>query len=113
MKQFRETNYFLTENGEVIRNGKTIKGEISNCNYRRVMIYDKSFPKRKKFSVHRMMAETYLTNENNLKEVNHKNGNKLDNHFTNLEWTTTKENCIHREYLKKNDLQFKGRRKIN
>jgi len=113
MKQFRETNYFLSEDGKVIREGKEIKGEVSNCNYKRVMLYDKSFSKRKKFSVHRMMAETYVPNPNNLPQVNHINGDKLNNHYSNLEWITPKQNCIHREYLKKNDLQFKGRRKIN
>lgn len=113
MRRFRNTEYFLTEDGKVIRDGKEIKGEISNCNYRRVCLYDKSFPKRTKFLVHRMIAEVYVKNPKNYPQVNHINGDKLNNQYSNLEWTTAKENTIHREMLKKNNLQFKGRRKLN
>lgn len=51
--------------------------------------------KAKTFQIHRLVAETFIPNLNRLPEVNHKNGNKLDNRTVNLEWCTSKENKIH------------------
>ena len=45
--------------------------------------------------VHRLVAETHIPNPNNLPEVNHLDGNRLNNHIDNLEWCTSSENSIH------------------
>ena len=45
--------------------------------------------------VHRMVAETWLDNPNDYKEVNHINGDKDDNRVDNLEWVTPSENIRH------------------
>jgi hypothetical protein len=45
--------------------------------------------------VHREMAKVFIPNPENKRTVNHKDGNKLNNHISNLEWNTHKENCQH------------------
>lgn len=50
---------------------------------------------RKTIKIHRAVAQTFILNPNNLPEVNHKDGNKLNNNINNLEWCTHQENSIH------------------
>lgn len=51
----------------------------------------------KTFRIHRLVALHFVKNEDplNFNIVNHINGNKLDNNYTNLEWTDQKGNCEH------------------
>ena len=46
--------------------------------------------------IHKAVAYTYLENPNNLPEVNHKDGDKTNNHINNLEWCTSHENQQHK-----------------
>lgn len=51
--------------------------------------------KRYYYSIHRLVADNFLINHENKREVNHKDGNKLNNELSNLEWVTTSENQKH------------------
>lgn len=88
--------YEVTEDGRIFSNvgkRKEMIGKITNCGYRMVVLNvngKKLYP-----LLHRLIAEAFIPNPNNLPEVNHKDGNKLNNSVDNLEWVTTKQNLIH------------------
>lgn len=47
------------------------------------------------YSVHRIVASTFIPNPDNKPEVNHIDGDPSNNHVSNLEWTTKVENTKH------------------
>lgn len=51
--------------------------------------------KHYKKSIHRLVATAFIPNNNNMPEVNHKDGNKHNNKVENLEWVTEKQNQQH------------------
>lgn len=89
-------NYFITEDGKCINmtTGKELKGQISNSGY---LNFNLTFPDghKRRLYAHRLVALTYIPNELNKLEVNHKDGNKLNNNIKNLEWVTASENQIY------------------
>lgn len=50
---------------------------------------------RKRYYAHRLVAETFIPNPNNLPDVNHKDGNPFNNNVDNLEWSSRKRNINH------------------
>lgn len=61
-----------------------------------------NYGERKQILVHRLVATHFIPNPLNLPEVNHKKGNKKDNRFFMLEWSTESHNKTHSLYILKN-----------
>ena len=87
--------YQASEFGE-IRNKDTkyiLKPYLTNRGYHTVGFWVDG--KKKRLSVHRLVAMTYLPNLEELPEVNHINGVKTDNRFINLQWASGSTNVLH------------------
>ena len=87
--------YFIDENGNLFstKSNKYIKHRLSKFGYIRVGIYHNG--KSKQLFIHRLLAETFIPNPENKKDVNHINGIKSDFSLENLEWNTRSENMKH------------------
>ena len=87
--------YQVTTDGQVVgKRGKTMTGHVDRCGYRAVIL--SYYPRQTQALVHRLVLSTFSPIENmELYDVNHINGNKLDNRLENLEWCTRSENIKH------------------
>lgn len=73
--------------------GKLLKQGNRNASispYKQVVLYKDR--KHKTYGVHRLVAEAFIPNPNNLPQVNHKDENPSNNNVNNLEWCTAKYN---------------------
>lgn len=86
---------------------KNTKGHIIT-DYKHSSGYKRLSIQRKTILLHRLVAITFIPNLENKEQVNHIDGNKLNNKLENLEWVTNKENQIH----KINTGLYKGEKNI-
>lgn len=77
--RFKNSNGIIMENYKINKNG-----------YIRVNICNKTY------LLHRLVALTFIDNLEDKPQINHIDGNKLNNNINNLEWVTNKENQIHK-----------------
>jgi len=95
-----EENYEVSNAGDIrnIQTGKILAKNTMGAGYYKADLWQNG--KRKQTSIHRVVAESFLGFPDCAMEVNHKDGNKLNNHVSNLEWVTRSENEQHsREVL--------------
>ena len=84
--------YVIFTEGHVknLETGKYIVGDVNNAGYHRVTLPIDG--KQKHLFRHRLVAEAFIPNPDNLPEVDHWNGDKSDNSVENLHWTTRSGN---------------------
>lgn len=91
--------YAITEDGQVwsyISNKFLNKRVQKRDGYELVNLYKDG--KQKTFQVHRLVAEAFIPNPENKPTVDHKDRDKLNNSVENLQWATTKEQAMNRDY---------------
>tara|TARA_R110000803_G_C11799969_1_gene299275 strand:- start:13 stop:417 length:405 start_codon:yes stop_codon:yes gene_type:complete len=117
MKQFRDSKYWVSKDGEVFRyfpkrvlisypivNGKKytqektkpemwkqLKPGIQSSGYKQVVFW-KDFLKPTTFRIHRLIAEVYVPGYFEGAHVDHIDCNPMNNHYTNLQWCTKEYN---------------------
>tara|TARA_R110000824_G_C14829082_1_gene637664 strand:- start:75 stop:518 length:444 start_codon:yes stop_codon:yes gene_type:complete len=89
---FWEDNYRVEEDGSIfsLLSNKYLKPWTNNNGY--IQIKLSVDYKVKSMLVHRLVALTYIPNEENRPEVDHIDRDKTNNHFTNLRWVSRVEN---------------------
>lgn len=75
------------------RKEKILKGAIAGTGYFYVTLWKKG--KHKRFRLSRIIAITFIKSDDSKMDVNHINGNKLDNRIENLEWLSRSDNHLH------------------
>lgn len=91
--------YLVSDVGEIFSNykrksGVNLRGRISKkTGYLYVNLCINGEAKNK--TIHRLVAKAFIPNPGNKPQVNHKDGDKQNNHFTNLEWCSNSENAKH------------------
>lgn len=86
-------------NSQTFQEEKILKQSINRNGY---CIVELSLDaKRKRHSVHRLVAIAFINNDEGKEQVNHIDENKQNNHIDNLEWCTCKENMNHGSHNKK------------
>ncbi len=89
--------YYISNHGQVkslrFGKGKIMKPYLTTKGYFRIGILVNG--KQKMYKIHRLVANAFIENPCNKSTVNHKDGDKTNNHMNNLEWATQKENLQH------------------
>lgn len=90
-----ENLYGIDENGNIFgyKRNRVVKQKLNRFGYCTIKLCKEN--KLYYFMVHRLVAQTFIPNPNDLPQVNHKDGNKQNNNVDNLEWCTQSYNMKH------------------
>lgn len=98
-KEIKKTGYEVSNFGRIRHDERILAGSYHSDGYIFINIKGNQTP------IHRFVANAFIPNPKHLPEVNHKDGNKMNNSAENLEWVTRNENIQHSHDM---SLQPKG-----
>lgn len=95
VKIHKDYNIGVTEQGDIInlKTNKPYSKWVDNVGYYQIVFRING--KKKYVRIHRLVAEMFIENPNEYNQINHIDGNKLNNNIDNLEWTTNSKNTQH------------------
>ena len=101
MKQYKESQYYITDDYRVYNTRtkrfltpyQVLNGRSKTKKYLGLNLHING--KQINVMYHRILAETFIPNPDNLPQVNHIDGNPLNNSINNLEWVSASYNNIH------------------
>ena len=98
LKDFNLSSYVIYKDGSIYshKSKRFIKSRVSVCGYEQISMTDDDGRIVQPY-IHRLLCMAFLHNDDpeNKIYVNHKDGDKLNNDLSNLEWCTPSENCNH------------------
>ncbi len=95
-------DYSITPTGEIYNTKTGSKLSVFNRHKYLAVALGSRRKNQKIYYLHRLLAEEYLPNPNGYPIVNHKDGNKLNNDLSNLEWASYSQNNKHSFAIGKN-----------
>lgn len=109
-----DSDYLIFEDGRLYskKTNRFLAGKIDNVGYRVYSLAIKNPVTGKNgmmLYAHRLVAQYFIPNPNNLPYVHHKDENKLNNHVSNLEWISSKDNA--KEHQKNNPNKVRSKPK--
>lgn len=89
-----EGRYAASASGKIwsYKNKIFLKDRDEKCGYRRISLRPNGSDQLQTFMIHRLVAMAWIPNPDNLPQINHKDEDKTNNHYTNLEWCDLKYN---------------------
>jgi len=103
--------YEINTDGDIrnISTGKNISKALDYQGYYKVCLVKDKGKHTKNVYVHRLLALTYITNEDNKPVVDHINRIRTDNNLSNLRWATLNENTQNRGDNKRTGMYFNSK----
>lgn len=89
------TQYEISNTGLIRHDDTKLPKSVytSNTGYIYTLNWDKNAKRNRNCKLHRLVGQTFIENVDNKPEIDHIDGNKTNNHVSNLRWATRSENA--------------------